>query len=216
MGRTQAGDDSHLADDSAVPRETTKEPFLAYGVLAIQGDVREHLEALRRLGVAATTVREPKEIAAIQGLIIPGGESTTIGKLMSRYGLLDPIRELVASGRPLLGTCAGMIVMAKAIHSAANDQPALSVMDISAKRNAFGRQIDSFEADITIKGIDGGPVRAVFIRAPVIHHAQDSVDILAEHDGKIVAARQDNMLALAFHPELTDDSRVHQYFVSMG
>lgn len=189
---------------------------MAYGVLAIQGDVREHLDALRRLGVDATTIREPKEIAAVRGLIIPGGESTTIGKLISRYGLLDPIRELVASGRPLLGTCAGMIVMAKTIHSAANDQPALSVMDISVKRNAFGRQIDSFEADIDVKGIDGGPVRAVFIRAPVIHHAENNVEILAEHEGKTVAARQGNMLALAFHPELTDDSRIHQYFISMG
>ena len=188
---------------------------MAFGVLAIQGDVPEHLRALRRLGVEARTVRTPEEVAAVDGLIIPGGESTTIGKLMARYGLLDPIRQLAASGRPLFGTCAGMILMAKTITARAQDQPALNVMDIAVERNAFGRQADSFEADIEVGGIAGGPIRAVFIRAPLITAVEDGVDVLATHEGRIVAARQGNLLALAFHPELTDELRVHRYFVSM-
>jgi 5'-phosphate synthase pdxT subunit len=189
---------------------------LGFGVLAIQGDVREHVEALRRTGVEARGVRTPEEVAAVRGLVIPGGESTTIGKLATRYGLLEPIRQLVREGRPLMGTCAGMIFMAKTIGAAANDQPALGVMDIAVARNAFGRQLDSFEADLEVKGIEGGPVRAVFIRAPVMSAVEDGVDVLATHEGRIVAARQGNMLALAFHPELTDDSRLHDYFVKMG
>lgn len=189
---------------------------MAFGVLAIQGDVREHLEALRRTGVEARAVRTPEEVAAVRGLVIPGGESTTIGKLAARYGLMEPIRRLVREGRPLMGTCAGMIVMAKTIGAAANDQPALGLMDIAVERNAFGRQVDSFEADLDVKGIEGGPVRAVFIRAPVMSAVEDGVDVLATHEGRIVAARQGNMLALAFHPELTNDSRLHDYFVKMG
>jgi 5'-phosphate synthase pdxT subunit len=188
---------------------------LAFGVLAVQGDFREHLQALRRLDIEAIAVRTPEEVAAVEGLIIPGGESTTIGKLMARYGLLEPIRELVEAGKPLFGTCAGMIVMAKTIGSAAEDQPALGVMEIAVERNAFGRQIDSFEADIEVKGIKGGPVRAVFIRAPIITGVDGRVEVLAEHDGRVVAARQGNMLVLSFHPELTDDPRVHEYFVTM-
>ncbi len=189
---------------------------MAFGVLAIQGDVREHLQALRRLGVEARTVRTAEEVAAVRGLVIPGGESTTIGKLAARYGLLEPVRELVRAGRPLLGTCAGMIVMAKTVDNAAGDQPALAVMDIAVERNAFGRQADSFEADLEVKGLEGGPVRGVFIRAPVITSVGNGVDVLATHEDRIVAARQGEMLALAFHPELTDDPRVHEYFVKMG
>jgi 5'-phosphate synthase pdxT subunit len=189
---------------------------LAFGVLAIQGDVREHLEALRRAGVEARTVRTPAEVAAARGLVIPGGESTTIGKLAARYGLMEPIRDLVRQGRPLMGTCAGMILMAKTVRAAASDQPTLGVMDIAVERNAFGRQLDSFEADLEVRGIAGGPLRAVFIRAPVMTGVEDGVDVLATHEGRIVAARQGNMLALAFHPELTDDSRLHEYFVRMG
>jgi 5'-phosphate synthase pdxT subunit len=189
---------------------------LAFGVLALQGDFREHLQALRRVGVEAIAARTPDEVAACDGLIIPGGESTTIGKLMHRYCLLEPIREMVAAGKPLFGTCAGTIVMAKTIGSAANDQPALNVMDIAVERNAYGRQVDSFEADIEVTGIGGGPLRAVFIRAPVITALDGAVEVLAEHEGRIVAARQRNMLALSFHPELTDDLRVHEYFVDMS
>jgi 5'-phosphate synthase pdxT subunit len=181
----------------------------------VQGDVQEHLNALHGLGAEACPVRTPEEVAASEGLIIPGGESTTIGKLMERYGLLEPVRELVASGRPLLGTCAGMIVMAKKVDGAAEDQPFLAVMDIGVQRNAYGRQIDSFEADLEVKGVDGGAVCAVFIRAPVIADVGKGVDVLATYNGHIVAARQGNMLALAFHPELTTDGRVHEYFLGM-
>jgi 5'-phosphate synthase pdxT subunit len=188
---------------------------LAFGVLAVQGDVQEHLRALRRLGAEARSVRTPEEVAAVEGLIIPGGESTTIGKLVARYGLLAPLRELADSGRALFGTCAGMILMAKTIIARADDQPALGVMDISVQRNAFGRQIDSFEADIEVQGISGGPVRAVFIRAPAITAVENGVEVLATHEDRVVAARQGNLLALAFHPELTDDVRVHDYFVNM-
>ena len=187
-----------------------------FGVLAIQGDFREHLQALHRLGVDAVAVRTAAEVPAVHGLIIPGGESTTIGKLIHRYGLLEPIRQLAAEGKPLFGTCAGMIVMAKIIGSAANDQPALNVMDIAVERNAYGRQVDSFEADIEVMGIQGGPMRAIFIRAPIITALDGAVEVLAEHDGRIVAARQRNMLALSFHPELTDDLRLHEYFVNMS
>ncbi len=193
-----------------------RERKLAFGVLAIQGDVREHLEALRRAGVEAQGMRTPAEVAAADGLVIPGGESTTIGKLMARYGLMEPIRDLVRQGRPLMGTCAGMILMAKTVGAAARDQPTLGLMSIAVERNAFGRQVDSFEADLEVTGIDGGPVRAVFIRAPVMTAVENGVDVLATHEGRIVAARQDNMLALAFHPELTEDSRLHEYFVRMG
>lgn len=184
------------------------------GVLALQGAYREHLQTLRRLGVEAMGVRTPEEVAASQALIIPGGESTTIGKLMVRYRLLEPI-QAPRSGRPLLGTCAGMILMAKRIEAAAQDQPRLGVMDITVARNAFGRQVDSFEADLAFDGVNSGPVRAVFIRAPVIRAVGEGVQVLAAHEGKIVAARQGNLLALAFHPELTEDARIHRYFLSL-
>jgi len=160
-------------------------------------------------------VRTPEEIAASDALILPGGESTTIGKLMTRYRLLQPVVDLVASGKPLLGTCAGMILMAKKINSAARDQPSLGLMDITVERNAFGRQTDSFEADLHFDGIDGRPVRGVFIRAPIITAVGPEAEIVATHEGRVVAARQERMLALSFHPELTSDSRIHQYFLSL-
>ena len=189
---------------------------MAVGVLAVQGAVREHLEALRRIGVAAGPVRTPEEIAASEALILPGGESTAIGKLMARYGLLQPVQDLVASGRPVLGTCAGAILLAKRIESAAADQPALGLMDIAVERNAFGRQVDSFEADLDFAGLDGVPFRAVFIRAPIIKPVGEDVQVLATHGSSVAAARQGRMLALSFHPELTSDPRIHQYFLSMG
>jgi len=188
---------------------------LAVGVLAVQGAVREHLEALQRVGADAQPVRTPEEIAVCEALILPGGESTTIGKLMDRYGLLQPVTDFVASGKPLLGTCAGMILMAKKVGAAGEDQPSLAVMDITVERNAFGRQIDSFEADLDVEGIDGPSIRAVFIRAPIIMAVGPEVQVLARHNGHVVAARQGRMLALSFHPELTSDSRIHQYFLSM-
>ncbi len=188
---------------------------MAIGVLAVQGAAREHLEMLRRLGVEARPVRTAREIEASDALILPGGESTTIGKLMARYGLLEPVRQLAAKGKPLLGTCAGMILMAKEIYAAGKEQPSLGVMDIAVQRNAFGRQIASFEADLEIEGVEGGPLRAVFIRAPVISSVGQEVAVLAAHEGRTVAARQGNMLALAFHPELSDDTRLHAYFLGM-
>jgi 5'-phosphate synthase pdxT subunit len=138
-----------------------------------------------------------------------------MGKLMERYGLLEPVRDLARSGKPLLGTCAGMILMAKQIESGVEGQPRLGVMDIAVARNAFGRQVESFEADLAFRGLDGRPVRAVFIRAPLIRSVGPGVEVLAEHEGLIVAARQGAMVALSFHPELTDDLRLHRYFLSL-
>ena len=185
------------------------------GVLALQGAVREHLEALAACAAEAIAVRTPEQVAGLDGLILPGGESTTIGKLLDRYGMLEPVRDLARSGKPLLGTCAGMILMAKHIEAGAADQPRLAVMDIAVKRNAFGRQVESFEADLELRGLNGGPVRGVFIRAPLIKSVGPGVEVLAEHEGTIVAARQERMLALSFHPELTDDLRIHRYFLSL-
>jgi 5'-phosphate synthase pdxT subunit len=167
-------------------------------------------------------------VAEVDALILPGGESTTIGKLMDRYGLLEPVRALACSGKPLLGTCAGMILMAKQIEAGIADQPRLSVMDITVKRNAFGRQMESFETDLELRGLNGGPVRGVFIRAPLIESVGPGVEVLAELAPSaararlaagapaIVAARQERMLALSFHPELTDDLRIHRYFLSLA
>ncbi len=185
------------------------------GVLALQGAVREHLKALARCGAEACEVRTPEEAAACDGLILPGGESTTIGKLMERYGLTDPIKELAVSGRPLMGTCAGMILMAKNIIAGIEGQPRLALMDVTVERNAFGRQVDSFEAEVEFRGVEGGPFRAVFICAPIIREVGEGVEVLATCEDKIVAARQGNLLALSFHPELTSDPRIHRYFLSM-
>jgi 5'-phosphate synthase pdxT subunit len=192
-----------------------EERVVKVGVVAVQGASREHLQALRRLEVEAMGVRTPEEVAASDAVIIPGGESTTIGKLMARYGLLEAVKEHAVSGKPLLGTCAGMILMAKHIEAAAKDQPRLDLMDITVERNAFGRQVDSFETDIDFRGVNSGRVRAVFIRAPVIQCVGEGVDVLAVHEGRIIAARQGSLLVLAFHPELTDDLRIHRYFLSM-
>jgi len=181
------------------------------GVLALQGDFREHREVLERLGVAAAEVRVPRELEGLDGLIIPGGESTTIIRLMRTSGLLEPLKRLASDGFPMWGTCAGMILLARRLDE--TGVPALQVMDITVQRNAFGRQVDSFETDLTIAGLNGGPFHAVFIRAPIIEAAGPGVDILARLDnGTIVAARQGRLLATAFHPELTPDTRVHRLF----
>lgn len=185
------------------------------GVLALQGDFREHVAALTSSGVQAVEVRLPSHLEGLSGLIIPGGESTTIGKLLTEFGLMQPLRERIRGGFPVYGTCAGMIVMAKDIGD--YDQPLLGVMDIRVERNAFGRQVDSFEVDLPIMGIKGGPVHAVFIRAPLVRSVEANVQIIGQlDDGTIVATRQGNMLATAFHPELTGDSRVHRLFVEMA
>jgi 5'-phosphate synthase pdxT subunit len=185
------------------------------GVLALQGAVREHLRMLEGCGARGIAVKYPAELQLCQGLIIPGGESTTIGKLISAYGFIDEIRSLARGGMPLYGTCAGLIVMARRITE--GDQPLLGLMDITARRNAFGRQVDSFETDLEVKDIQDPtrPFRAVFIRAPWIDEVGPEVTVLGEYGGKVVMARHDDMLATAFHPELTGDDRVHRYFLEM-
>lgn len=184
------------------------------GVLALQGAFIEHVKLLRRLGVDAVEVRLPKDLADLDGLIIPGGESTTIGKLAVEYGLIDPLHKF-ASENPTWGTCAGMIFLAKNLGQ--NKQPILGLMDIEVDRNAFGRQIDSFETDLDIAVLEGeAPYHAVFIRAPVVTHADANVTVLGTlADGRIIAVQQGHLLATAFHPELTDDPRFHQYFLNL-
>lgn len=184
------------------------------GVLALQGAFVEHIAQLRRLDVEAFPVRLPRELEGLDGLIIPGGESTTISRLMREYGLMAPLRKLAEEGFPMLGTCAGMILLAKQV-SDINVEP-LGAMDIAVRRNAFGRQVDSFETDIEIPVIGEPHFHAIFIRAPFIESARDGVQLLAQlPDGSGVAARQGNMLALAFHPELTEDLRLHGYFLTI-
>jgi pyridoxal 5'-phosphate synthase pdxT subunit len=182
------------------------------GVLALQGAFKEHIDILTRLGVDAREVRLPEDLESLDGLIIPGGESTTIGKLATTFGLMEGLRRLARS-KAVWGTCAGLVFLARDV---GHDQPLLGVMDMVVERNAFGRQVDSFEADLTIRGIEGTAFHAVFIRAPVIHEVGPNVDVLCRlDDGRIVAARQGNVLVTAFHPELTSDDRVHRFFLSM-
>lgn len=185
------------------------------GVLALQGDFKEHIEILSRLGVEGVPIRLPKDLEDIAGVIIPGGESTTISSLLAEYGLLRPLREMIDAGLPAMGTCAGMIVMAK--FAAGLDFDSLKVMDIEVRRNAFGRQVDSFETDLDVPVLgDGGPVHAVFIRAPFIEAVSPGVEVLATlPDGRVVAALEKNMLVLAFHPELTEDLRFHKLFLDI-
>lgn len=186
---------------------------ITIGVLAVQGAVEKHILTLERCGVRVIPVRFTAELDEVQGLIIPGGESTTVGKLMDRYGLDKKIVERAGQGMPVFGTCTGMILLAKNIVS--SDQHRLGLMDTTILRNAFGRQVDSFEADLEIEEIGAPPVHAIFIRAPYATEAGDNVRVLARVDGKMVLVRQDNLLGCAFHPELTDDTRVHEYFIGM-
>lgn len=183
------------------------------GVLALQGAFREHVKMLETCGVDGVEIRRKEELANIDGLIIPGGESTTIGKLMVKWDLLDTIRNRVIAGMPVFGTCAGMVLLAKDI--VGSDQPRLNLMDVTAVRNAYGRQVDSFEAELDISAIDGKPFKGVFIRAPYIEKVEPHVGIMSKYGEKIVMARQGNCLSSAFHPELTDDTRVHNYFIKM-
>ena len=185
------------------------------GVLALQGDFAEHAVALRKAGAEAVEVRLPAQLAGLQGLIIPGGESTTITRLMVAYDLLEPLRALAQRGLPVWGTCAGAIVLAR--NAIGLDQPNIGMMDITVRRNAFGSQIDSFETDLPIPALGEQPFHAVFIRAPVIEDAGPTVEVLARLDGgRMVAARQGHLLATAFHPELTADPRFHQYFLDLA
>ena len=201
-----------------MPRRSYK---FKIGVLALQGDFREHIEMLQSLGVETVEVRLPRHLDGLDGIIIPGGESTSIGRIGERYGLLEPLREWALQGKAMWGTCAGMILMAKDVGM---DQPILGVMDITVQRNAFGRQKDSFEVDLEIPALDavstrrerGKPFHAIFIRAPIISSVGPGVEVLATlDDGTIVAAQQGNMLATAFHPELTNDTRFHRYFLEV-
>ena len=190
------------------------------GVLALQGDVREHLATLRSLGAEALAVRRAEELDGVGGLVFPGGESTTIVKLAARFGLLEPLRNAVREGLPVYGSCAGMILLADRILDAPPDQETIGGLDVTVRRNAFGRQVDSFESELELTGLGGGPLRAVFIRAPWVEKAGAGVQVLGRvvggaADGRIVAVRQGNLVATSFHPELTGDRRVHALFVDI-
>jgi 5'-phosphate synthase pdxT subunit len=190
------------------------------GVLALQGDVREHLAALTESGAEAVPVRRESELAGIDGLVIPGGESTTIEKLLRAFDLFEPLRERLRAGLPAYGSCAGMILLADRIVGAPSGQTTLGGLDITVRRNAFGRQVDSFETDLDVVGIDGAPVHAVFIRAPWVEEAGPGAEVLAAVGegpaaGRIVAVRQGGLLATSFHPEVTGDLRVHRLFVQI-
>ncbi|GES34307.1 pyridoxal 5'-phosphate synthase glutaminase subunit PdxT [Streptomyces angustmyceticus] len=185
------------------------------GVLALQGDVREHLTALAEADALARPVRRPEELDEIDGLVIPGGESTTMSKLAVVFGMLEPLRAFVRAGKPVYGTCAGMIMVADKLLDAREDQETLGGIDMIVRRNAFGRQNESFEAAVDVAGIAGGPVEGVFIRAPWVESVGGAVEVLATYDGHTVAVRQGNVLATSFHPELTGDHRVHALFVDM-
>lgn len=182
------------------------------GVLALQGAVAEHIRSLQLAGAEAVTVKRVEQLDEIDGIVIPGGESTTIGKLMRQYGFIEALQQFSEQRKPLFGTCAGLIVLAERI--AGHDQAHLSLMNMTVSRNAFGRQRESFETDLEVKGIDE-PIRAVFIRAPLIQEVGEGVEVLSVYQDEIVTARQGHLLACSFHPELTDDYRLHQYFVDM-
>ncbi len=183
------------------------------GVLALQGAFREHVAAVSRLGVAAREVRQLKDMDGIDAMIIPGGESTTMGKLLNEWHMLEPLRERIMQGMPVYGSCAGLILLCRTIEN--SDQPRLGVLDATVRRNAFGRQVDSFETELSMPEVGPDPVPAVFIRAPVIISVGPEVRVLAEVKGQAVAVRQNNILATSFHPELTPDTRLHSYFLNM-
>jgi 5'-phosphate synthase pdxT subunit len=198
------------------------------GVLALQGDFREHIRALERLGVSAHPVRLPKDLAGVDALVLPGGESTAIGKLMVSYGLDQPLRTLITSGMPTWGTCAGLILLARETDNALLGQPLLATMNIRVRRNAFGTQRESFEAELQVPVLGDAPYHAVFIRGPVVERAGEGVEVLARLDeastreklgigdtANIVAVRQGNVLGTAFHPEVTEDLRFHEYFLGI-
>jgi 5'-phosphate synthase pdxT subunit len=185
------------------------------GVLALQGAFREHLRTLAAIGIEGSPVRLPRDLEDVAGLILPGGESTTMRQLIARWGLRQPILDLASSGAPIFGTCAGMIVLAREI--AGGEEPVLPLLDVTVERNAFGRQLESFEADLTVPVLGDQPVHGVFIRAPVIERTGPDVDILARlDDGRIVAVRERNIIATAFHPELAGETRFHRLVAAMA
>lgn len=196
---------------------TTTAPTV--GVLAVQGDVREHLHALEACGARAVPVRRPEELAPLQGLVVPGGESTTMDKLVRAFGLQQPLRERIAAGLPVYGSCAGMIMLADRVLDGRPDQQTLGGLDITVRRNAFGRQVDSFEGEVHVEGLDA-PYHAVFIRAPWVEETGPDVQVLSRVEGgpaagRIVAVTQGALLATSFHPEVTGDTRVHRLFVQI-
>lgn len=182
------------------------------GVLALQGAVAEHLKMIQDLGEEAVAVKQVEQLAEIDGLILPGGESTTIGKLMVRYGFVEELIKFSEQKKPIFGTCAGLIILAKQINGLEDSH--LSLFDVKVERNAFGRQIQSFEADLQVNNV-GEDFRAVFIRAPYVMEVADNVEVLSVYEDKIVAVRQEHLLGTAFHPELTDDKRMHKYFIDL-
>ena len=184
------------------------------GVLALQGDAREHLRALESSGATPVEVKTAAQLAGVDALVLPGGESTTIGKLLDRFELLGPLRDRANDGMPLFGTCAGLILMANEIVGGQDAPHRIGVMDIVVRRNAYGRQVDSFESELQVSGVDG-PLTAVFIRAPVIERVGENIEVLATCDDSPVLVRQDHLLASSFHPEMTGDARLHAMFVSM-
>jgi 5'-phosphate synthase pdxT subunit len=185
------------------------------GVLALQGDFREHLAVLTALGAKAVPVRRAEELERVSGLVIPGGESTVMDKLSRLFGLAEPLKAAIGSGLPVYGTCAGLIMLADRVHDAIDGQQTLGGLNVTVRRNAFGNQLDSFETDLVIPELGEPPVHAVFIRAPVVEEVGDNVTVLAAvGDGRIVAVEQGNLLGTAFHPEVTDDFRFHDYFLS--
>ena len=186
------------------------------GVLALQGDVRSHLRRVADLGARGVPVKRPEQLAGLDALIVPGGESTTISMLAQRWGLIEPVRELIRGGFPVFGSCAGMIMLADTVLDGRADQLPFGGIDMVVRRNAFGRQVDSFEADVEVAGIGGGPMRAILIRAPWVESIGDGVEVLAAVDDRFVAVRQGALLATSFHPELTGDLRLHEYFLQLA
>ncbi|NPC94904.1 pyridoxal 5'-phosphate synthase glutaminase subunit PdxT [Bacillus sp. WMMC1349] len=186
--------------------------MLTIGVLGLQGAIREHIRSIEACGATAKVIKWPEELNEIDGLILPGGESTTMRRLIDTYQFMKPLRDFVASGKPLFGTCAGLIMLAKKVVGSSESH--LGVLDVTVERNSFGRQRESFEADLTVKGLEE-QFTGVFIRAPHILEVGKNVDVLSEHNGKIVAAKQGNLLGCSFHPELTDDHRITKLFIEM-
>jgi 5'-phosphate synthase pdxT subunit len=189
--------------------------LLKIGVLALQGAFVEHEEKLNYLGAEAVQVRMPGQLEGLDGLVLPGGESTTIGKLLTSYRLLEPLERLGREGMPIFGTCAGLVLLSRQIEDGINGQPLLNLLDVTTRRNAFGRQVESFEAELNVPALGEATVRGIFIRAPLVSRVGQEVSILARYQGQVVAVQQGSLLATAFHPELSDDLRFHEYFLDV-
>jgi len=203
---------------SAPPQSRTPQPGVKIAVIAMQGDYAKHIAAFERVGARAYPARLPAEVDQADAIVLPGGESTTIGKLLTRYRVDDAIRRAADAGKPIYGTCAGLILLARDIAEGSSErggQPTLGLLDVTVERNAFGRQVDSFEADLSIPAVGDAPLHAVFIRAPIVSRIGPGVEKLGSFEGRTVFVRQGTILGSSFHPELTDDDRVHRYFVSL-